>query len=161
MDLDVKKTMLVLLEREKGYVMEDLKDYGSAMVVVFTSNGESYLSFPEFEDEASKIAEYSAIVETAKSKHAVLIITVNNARTKANPSDADLENYRWGDFNSTNSRSCILLTASGPGVQSCSLELRFDIKDGTVEFDHEPKFMNRIELNLLPDWPVMPPEILN
>jgi len=153
MDIDVKKIMLTLLERQKEYVLEDLEEYGEGMVAVFTPDGKSYVSFPEFEDEASKIAEYAAIVETAKSRNAVLIITVNSARTKANPTDTELENYRWGDFDGTNSRSCILLTASGPGLQSCSLELGFDIKDGTVQFDPEPELMDKIELNLLPNWP--------
>jgi len=153
MDIDVKKVMLTLLERQKEYVLEDLEQYREAMVVVFTADGQSYVSFPRFEDGISKIAEYSTIVETAKSKNAVLMITVNNARTKVNPTENELENYRWGDFDSTNSRSCILLTASGPELQSCSLELGFDIKDGKVQFDREPELVDKIELNLLPDWP--------
>jgi hypothetical protein len=160
-DIDVKKVMLALLERQKEYVLEDLEDYGEAMVAVFTADGESYVSFPTFEDEISKIAEYSAIVKTAKSKNAVLIITVNSARTKANPTDAELKNYRWGDFDATNSRRCILLTASGPGLRSCSLELGFDIRDGQVQFDREPELMDKIELNLLPDWPKFPARSAN
>jgi hypothetical protein len=145
--------MLTLLEREKGYVEEDLENYGAAMVAVFTADNQSYLVFPKLEDEESKIAEYSAIVEAAKSQNAVLIITVNSARTRANPTEAELESYKWGDFDSTNSRCCILLTASGPGLRSCSLELGFGIKDGKVEFDAEPQIMNEIFLNLLPNWP--------
>jgi hypothetical protein len=158
MDLDVKKLMLTLLGVQKEYVLQELEDYGEAMVAVFTADGESYLSFPKFDDEVSKIAEYSTIVETAKSKNAVLIITVNNARIKADPTDAELENYRWGDFDSTNSKSCILLTASGPGVQSCSLQLGFAVRGCEVEFDLAPELTNGIELNLLPDWPIRIPQ---
>ncbi len=121
MDIDLKKVMLTLLERQKEYVPEDLDGYGEAMVAVFTADGNSYVTFPEFDDEESKIVEHTAIVDKAKSEDAVLIITVNNARTKTDPTNAEMENYRWGDFDSTNSRSCILLTASGPGLQSCSL----------------------------------------
>jgi len=153
MDIDVKKVMLTLLERQKEYVREDLEDYGEAMVAVFTSDNQSYVAFPKFEDEDSKIAEYSAIVEAAKMKNAVLIVTVNSARTKADPTEEEMDSYRWGDFDRTNSRSCILLTASGPGLQSCSLTLAFDIKGGRVEFAREPELMNEIQLNLLPDWP--------
>jgi hypothetical protein len=153
MDIDVKKVMMTLLERQKEYALEDLEDYGEAMVTVFTADNESYIAFPKFEDEESKIAEYSAIVEAAKAKNAVLIVTVNNARTKLDPTEEEMENYRWGDFDSTNSRSCILLTASGPGLPSCSLTLGFDIRDGKVDFDAEPELMERILLNLLPGWP--------
>jgi hypothetical protein len=157
MDIDVKKVMLTLLEREKRYVEEDLDDYGSAMVVVFTADNQSYLVFPKFEDEKSKIAQYSAIVEAAKSKDAVLIVTVNSARTMSNPTEAEMESYEWGHLDARNSGSCILLTASGPGVQSCSLELGFEIKNGKVEFDAKPDETNRIQLNLLPNWPGIEP----
>jgi hypothetical protein len=146
MDIDVKKVLLTLLERQKKYVLEDLEKYGEAMVAVFTADGESYVSFPEF--------------EAAKSKNAVLIVTVNGARTKANPTEGEMDVYRWGDFDQTNSRRCILLTASGPGLQSCSLEQGFEIKDEKVQFDPEPEIMNGIELNLLPNWPEEGSQIL-
>ena len=153
MDIDVKKVMLKLLETQKKYVLADLENYCEAMVAVFTADGKSYVTFPKFEGEESKMAEYTAIVETAKSKDAILLITVNHARARLNAADAGLENYRGADFEATNSRPCILLTASGPGLQSCSLELGFAINDRIVAFDPEPEFLYGIELNLLPDWP--------
>jgi hypothetical protein len=158
MDLDVKKLMLKLLETQKGYVREDLKDYSEAMVAVFAAGGERYVAFPKFQDEFTKIDEYAAIVETAKSKGAVLMITVNGARTRLNATDAELEDYRWGDLDETNSRPCILLTASGPGLRSCSLQLGYTINNRTVEFDPEPEFLYETQLNLLPDWPHSEPQ---
>jgi hypothetical protein len=153
MDIDVKKVMLTLLERQKEYVLADLEKYSEAMVAVFSADGQSYIAFPKFQSEASKVAEYTAIVETAKSRDAILMITVNHARRRLNTADAELDDYRWGDFDETNSRTCILLTASGPGLQNCSLELGYAIDDRSVEFDPEPEFLCGIELNLLPDWP--------
>jgi hypothetical protein len=153
MDIDVKKVMLKLLETQKEYVLVDLEKYSEAMVAVFTADGKPYVKFPKFEDEAGKIAEYTAIVETARSKNAILMITVNDARVRKNATAADVENYRWGDFDETNARTCVVLTASGPGLQSCSLELGYTISSGRVEFDPEPEFLYGIELNLLPDWP--------
>jgi hypothetical protein len=153
MDIDVKKVMLTLLERQKEYVLEDREDYGEGMVAVFLADDQSYVTFPEFDDEESKIAVYGAIVQKAKADGAVLIITVNSARTKKDPTDAELECYRWGEFGPSDSQSCILLTASGPGLRSCSLQLGYEIRDANVEFDLEPEFSSGIELNLLPDWP--------
>ena len=40
MDINVKKLMLTLLERQREYVLEDLEEYGEAMVAVFTVDGE-------------------------------------------------------------------------------------------------------------------------
>jgi hypothetical protein len=153
MDIDVKKVMLKLLETQKEYVLADLEKYSEAMVAVFTADGTSYVTFPKFQGEVAKIAEYTAIVETAKSKNAILMITVNDARVRMNATAADLENYRGGDFDETNSRTCVVLTGSGPGLQSCSLELGYTISGGRVAFDPEPEFLFGIELNLLPDWP--------
>lgn len=155
MDIDVKKVMLTLLERQKEYVVEDREDYSEGMVAVFLVDGSSYVTFPEFEDEESKIAAYSAIVQKAKEDSAVLIITVNSGRTRKDPTDAELEDYRWGDFGPSDSESCILLTASGPGLRSCSLQLGYQISERSVKFDAEPEFEFRIELNLLPDWPAL------
>jgi hypothetical protein len=153
MDIDVKKIMLTLLERQKEYVLEDRENYGEAMVAVFLADNQSHVTFPAYEDEEGKIAAYSAIVRKAKEDGAVLIITVNSARTKKDPPEAELENYRWGDFGPSDSQSCILLTASGPSLRSCSLQLGYAIRGTNVEFDLEPEFSYGIELTLLPDWP--------
>ena len=153
MDLDVKKLMLVLLERQKEYVLEDLESYSCAMVAVFAADGQSYLTFPKFEDEISKIEAYASIVKRAKLIHAAIIITVNAARYSASTGVEEIDDYRWGDFDETNSRPCILLTASGPDVESCSLQLGYEIAKGKVLFDQEPEMLYRIMLNLLPDWP--------
>ena len=152
MDLDAEKIMLRLAETQKAYVREDLAGYNEAMVAIFPAEGSSYVQFPTFEDWESKHAAYSAIVERAKANQAVLIITVNRARTAKATENRTLETYEWGDLKSGNSDPCILLTASGPGLQSCSLEIPFSILGAEVSFG-KPGWMFDLELNLLPDWP--------
>ncbi|MGD0647967.1 MAG: hypothetical protein ABR971_08240 [Acidobacteriaceae bacterium] len=153
MDLDVKRIMLKLLETQKEYALADLENYSEAMVAVFTADGKSYVTFPKFSGEVAKIAEYTAIVERARESGAVLLITVNAGWTKVVKAASELGDYRWGELGPHNSQRCIVLTASGPGLQSCSLELGYAIKERGVEFDAEPEFLYGIELNLLPDWP--------
>jgi hypothetical protein len=152
MDIDVRKLMLTLLERQKEYVCEDLENYSCAMVATFTADGRSYLQFPKFEDEATKIAEYSAIVERAKADGTILLVTVNNALTQKSGPSSDWEEYRWGDFTKENASPCILVTASGPGLESCSLELCYRIESSDVQFGVETE-LSKVEVNLLPDWP--------
>jgi hypothetical protein len=156
-DIDVKALMFTLLERQKEYVREDLAEYSCAMVAIFTADNQSYIAFPKFEDEATKIAEYGAIVERAKSENAVLIVTVNHAFSRTGTPTLDLDEYRWGDFNETNAKRCILLTASGPGLKSCSLELRYVIADGGVIFSDSDIFES--EVYMLPDWPGVAPTL--
>lgn len=161
MDVDVNSIMLRLLETQKEYVLRDLEAYSRAIVTVFTADSRPYIQFPKFEDEASKIAGYTAIVNWAKANGAMLILTVNNARIGSNEMAAKIEEYCWGDYGELNSRPCILMTASGPGVESCSASLGFEIADGMVPFDPEPEFLSGVVLNLLPDWPGDDPRTAN
>lgn len=154
MDIDVDAVMLQLLETQKAYVREDLEDYSCAMTAVFKPDNTFYLRFPDYQDETSKIQAYRRIVEEAKANEAILIITVNSARTRANPSSEELDNYRWGDLDETNSESCILLTASGPFVGACSLQQVYRIHAGHVRFEAAPERTSAMVLNLLPGWPV-------
>ena len=153
MDLDIKKVMLALLERQKEYVCEDLESYSCAMVAAFRGDGTSWVHFPKFQGEQEKIAAYNFVVEEARRTDVVVIVTVNHARTGNPGAEKWIEDYRWGDYGETNSQTCILLTASGPYVASVSLTLEYKIVDGQVEFGREPEFCNGIDLNLLPGWP--------
>jgi hypothetical protein len=160
MDLDAKKLMLVLLERQKEYVVEDLKNYSCAMVAGFDSDGKSWLTFPKFDGFDEKRAIYGRIAADAIAKSSLLLITVNNARTRSRTADDPIDLEEPTEFDETNSRACIVLTASGPQLESCSLTLPYDIQDGQVLFDSEPEWLDRIELNLLPGWPPSAPSKL-
>jgi hypothetical protein len=151
MDFDLENLMLKLLERQKEYVREDRQDYSTAMVVLFTVSGESFLMFPRFEDERSKMAEYSAIVERATECGATLIVTVNAAWMSSDESIV-WEHYHWGDLDATNSHRIVLLTAAGHGVRPCVLTQKFAFSGDEVEFE-EPRWEYGMEINLLSDWP--------
>jgi hypothetical protein len=151
-DVDVEAVMLRLLKTQKEYVCKDLEKYSEAMVAVFPADGKFYVQFPDFQDELSKTVKYAAIVERAKSERATIIITVNHAFSRMASPLTEFEEVRWGDFNKHNARRCILLTASGPGLESCSLAQPYDIVNGSVMFD-ELEWLTAVELGMLPGWP--------
>lgn len=145
--------MVRLLETQKTYVREDLQNFTCAMVVVFTADGASELMFPKFQDEASKISAYAGVVEHAKARSAVMIVTVNDALTSKGQGPTDFVDYRWSDLNPTNAERCILLTASGPGLQNASLKCVFTVSNEDVTF-HLAEFQTGdLEIGLLPGWP--------
>jgi hypothetical protein len=152
MNIEVKAVMLTFLATQKGYVLENLENYSCAMVAVFTAGNESYVQFPEFDSEADKIAACRGIVAEAKEKGATVIITVNQARQLRTEQLEHFQYEAWGTFDQSNSDPCILLTASGPGLESCSLQMRYEILDGCVTFGKE-EWQDCVELGLLPDWP--------
>lgn len=152
MDIDVRALMLRLFERQKEYVVEDREQYGEAMVTMFTEDNQSLLMYPKFDDSETKILEYAAVVEKAKRERAVLIVTVNGGRSGLPNLLKDMGDGQWVDFNETNSIPCILITASGPGLRSCSLSAEYSISGTEVVFA-EPEFSHDVEVSLLPDWP--------
>lgn len=153
--------MHVLLERQKEYVREDRGEYSCAMFVAFTSDGKSWISFPKYNDAEEKRQAYADLIARAKNTGAVLVITVNHARTRSVPNGASSECAVPEVFDETNSQPCILLTASGPNVAACSLTLKYEVVDGEVVFDPEPELLPSVEVNLLEDWPGSSSEALN
>jgi hypothetical protein len=150
MDEDLRELMLNCLEIEKAAVAEDLHEYCSAIVILLTPSGR-YVRRPEFFDEDEKIAAYREIVSEAKSFGATVIVTVNAARTKKLEAGEE-DGYWWGKLESEQARDCISITASGPNMRSCALDLGYDIEDGFVHFDPDPEFRST-EVGMLPDWP--------
>ena len=157
--IDLKALMLQLLEREKGYVVEDLDEYGCAMAVIVTPN-DTFLQFPQFEDDDEKDTAYEQIVSKARSDGATVIITVNSAFTQAVDHPDDLDGYWPGKLNVNNARRCILLTASGPGMKSFGVEFTYEIVDGKVLFDPLEDF-HEVEVGMLPDWPGGDPPVMH
>ena len=149
--IDIKALMLQLLEREKGYVVEELEEYGCAMVVTVTPD-DTFLAFPQFESDDDKDTAYEEIVSKARSDGATTIITVNSAFTQAVDHPGDLDGYWPGKLNAGNARRCILLTASGPGMKSFGVEFKYQIVDGKALFDPLEDF-HEMEVGLLPNWP--------
>ena len=156
LDINVDKVFRTLLETQKGDVREDRENYSVAMVVIFTRGKGSQVAFPKFWDETSKTEAYAELVTSAKRDEASLIITVNDAYGGGRVSADALAKYKWGDWNSSNSDRCILLTASGPGLKSYGAEVTYTLVDDDVIFS-EMVPLTTLEINLLPDWPGVEP----
>lgn len=150
MDVDLRTLMEVALEREKTYIREDREDYGCAAVFTVTPTG-VLATFPDFEDEESKQNAYVEIVSTAKANDATAILTVNNAWTKSAEHDGELDDIGPGELGAHNASPCLLVTVSGPGMQSRAFHMPFQLEPDGVNFG-ELQEMKHAEVDLLPGW---------
>jgi hypothetical protein len=150
MDIDLRPMIDRLVEREKEYIREDREEYGCAMALIVAPDG-VHLDFPEFEDEESKQMAYQRLVSLAREKNATIIVTLNNAWTRSARDGEDLDDIGAGELNATNAEPCLVLTISGPGIQSQSLEMGYTIRGDEIRFSPlEP--MDSCIVNLLPGW---------
>ena len=148
---DLKRFALELFEIEKKYLLEEKQEYCRAVVIVVTPEGR-YYEEPEFNDKTEMDAVYGAIVERAKDKNAIAIITINSAREKDVRDERELDSYRWGQLAEEDQPRCLSLTISGPGIRPLSITLPFSLKNGQVVLGKQTDFEPSI-LNLLPNWP--------
>jgi hypothetical protein len=146
---DLTKLALSLLEIEKKYLLEEKQEYSCAIVVVITPEGR-YYEEAEFDDETELDAVYGAIVERARNKNAIAIITINTAREQ--DVAGELDSYWWGKLAAENQPRCLLLTISGPSVQPLSISLPFSVENNQVVLGPQAQFEPAI-VNMLPNWP--------
>ena len=146
---DLTKLALSLLEIEKKYLLEEKQEYSCAIVVVITPEGR-YYEEAEFDDETELDAVYGAIVERARNKNAIAIITINTAREQ--DVAGELDSYWWGKLAAENQPRCLLLTISGPSVQPLSISLPFSVENNQVVLGPQAQFEPAI-VNMLLNWP--------
>ena len=143
----MKKLALELLEIEKRFLLDDGEDYRAAVVVVVAPEGR-YWEEVDFENEAEKLSAFAAIVDRARLKHALAIITINTGFESAKP----LPGYCWGDLEHSGAQRVITLTVSGPSLEACSLSLPFSIENGSLSVGEIGDFEPAV-IGLLPNWP--------
>ena len=107
---------------------------------------------PEFNDEESKTAAYEEVVRVAREKIAIAIVTVNSATTSQDSLIGDdLGGYWWGKIAADGGCDCILITASGPNMQSYQLTVAYEVTPNDVRFDSHARIeVGRV--NFLRGW---------
>jgi hypothetical protein len=146
-----KELALQLLEKEKQFLLEDKDGYFAAVAVVVTTEGRCWEEL-DFDNEQEKHQAYSSVVERAKERGAVAIITVNSSRERTLDSGEELGEYQWGNLKSENCGRALTLSVSGPGIEPCSVSLPFRVEKGEVILGQESGFQPA-QIGLLPNWP--------
>lgn len=107
-----------------------------------------------FSNEQEKQAVYGGIVELAREKNAIALLTLNDARYE--PDDApQRETIRPGQLEEEGAPECILLSLSGPGIENWMLLQPYERRESGIVFG-ELQEMSGGQVNLLPGWATGP-----
>jgi hypothetical protein len=122
---------------------EDLRRDGYLIPVAFIVLDNEILDFNiQFEGHERKPLVYAKLVEIAKTKNALAIITLNDANVTDSPGREPTAEF---------SRECIYLTVSGPAIRTWTVSVPYRRIGSEIIFGKETESSTDI-LNLLPEW---------
>ena len=131
---------------------ENLERDGELLPTVFFVTRDSIECAPvNFADHDEKTRVYSAVIEKAKGQGAVALITVNNGFMLDDFDTDQLESYYPGKLAAEGSSECIMLTVSGPGVQTWQVILPYERNVDQIQFGEISEEFGG-ELGLLEGW---------
>jgi hypothetical protein len=148
--VDIRRYALSILRLSKKFLSED----GDLDPTAFIITADDQLLRPiELQDESRKLESCTKIVDEARQKKALAIITVFLARSKDfDKEEFDQEAYSWGDIQDSGSERCILVTLSGPGIKDWATALPFQTVNGKAVFRKRIEFNDGVDLGLFPGW---------
>ncbi len=147
--VNVREHALTLLKMSKRFLVEDKDLDANAFIIA----DEQYVRPIELQDEQSKIESCGKILDEARQRNALAIITVflTRFRNFANE-EFSADEYSWGDFEKEGGQRCILVTASGPGIKNWAVAVPFKIRNSKVTFQKAIEFDDGVDLGLFPGW---------
>jgi hypothetical protein len=151
MKTNLRNYALKTLESAK----EDLRRDKYLLPVAFIVTNDDVFDFNlQFEDADQKKSVYAELVELARQKAALAIITINDA-TVTSDLEADSLGTTAKRADRKTKQDCIFLTVSGPSITTWSLSLPYTSSDDGIVFGKATETVNDT-LNLLPGWPTEP-----
>lgn len=147
---DLRQHALALLELAKKFLVED----GDLDPVAFIiAAGQQFRRPIELQDEESKVESCRKIVDEARQRNALAVITIFIARSKEYAENDFLtENYSWGDLQQDHTERCILLTLSGPKIKNWAVEVFFESKGDKIILKNQVEYLEGVTVGFLPGW---------
>jgi hypothetical protein len=154
-DFDVKDFALNLVEGAKENLQRD-GDLVSAAFVITPDELQCYSIV--FRDHDEKTAAYDELVKAAQAAHADALITCNDAYWKDNADRKYMEGYYPGKLAMEGAKECIMLTVSGPMIETWCVEVPYRrLKEG-IEFGPHAESLGE-ELGFLANWGSAKPQV--
>jgi hypothetical protein len=130
-DFDLKEFALGVLEIAK----ENLQRDGELIPAAFAITASHIHCYSvSFADHDEKSGVYANLVAAAKNDGAAALITCNDALWSNNAGPEYVEGYYPGKLVVDGANECIMLTVSGPGIQTWSAQIPYQRMDGGIEF---------------------------
>lgn len=152
---DLKQFAFQALEIAKENLARDKELLPVAFLIV---DDELLVHPVVFQDEESKNEAYSAVVAAAKQYGASAIITLNDARYAPMPDD--LEVHEWGDLERQGAPECIMISVSGPAIESWTLLLPYRRRGQEIVFGKTQEHSG-VTVAMLPGWASSEPPVVH
>jgi len=154
-DLDVKNFALQLLEGAKENLQRD-GELVSAAFIITSDQLKCY--FVRFSDQEEKTTAYSDLIKTAQDANASALITCNDAYWKDKADSHYLEGYYPGKLAAEGAKECIMVTVSGPLIETWCVEVPYQRTQQGITFgSHAESFGEQI--GFLEGWGTGKPSI--
>lgn len=130
-DLEIRDFALRLLEQAK----ENLQQYGELVPVAFLITPDQLQCYSiKFSDQQGKTAAYGELVKAAQDAEASALITCNDAYWKNSPDPQYVEGYYPGKLAVEGAKECIMLTVSGPLIETWCVRVPYERLEEGIKF---------------------------
>lgn len=147
-DFDLKDFALGVLEIAKENLQRDGELVSMAFII--TQDQLQCVSI-SFADHEEKPAAYRELVKAALDAKASALITCNDAYWSTKAGSDDVEGYYPGKLAAEGAQECIMLTVSGPGIQSWCVDVPYVRSGKKIEFS-EPSESFGEAIGFLEGW---------
>jgi hypothetical protein len=154
-DLDLKEFVLGVLAIAK----ENLQRDGNLIPTAFAITASHIHCYSvAFANHNEKRGVYASLIEAAKNNCAVALVTCNDALWSNNAGPEYVEGYYPGKLAVDRARECIMLTVSGPAIQTWSTQIPYQRVDDGIEFGDVVEEIGS-EAGFLEEWATEKPKI--
>jgi len=130
-DFDLKDFALGVL----GIAKENLQRDGELIPTAFAITADHIHCYSvSFANHDEQRGVYASLIEAAKKDGAVALITCNDALWSNNAGPEYVEGYYPGKLEVEGAKECIMLTVSGPAIETWALEIPYERIGRTIEF---------------------------
>lgn len=147
-EFDLREFALGVLNVAKENLLQDGELIGTAFVI---SNDSIQCASMEFGDHDEKARLYDALVQYARGLDAIALVTCSDAYMRDKFGPDDVAAYYPGKLAVEGARECIILTVSGPGIRTWSLEVPYQRTTAEIRFGQLVEEFGG-ELGLLEGW---------
>jgi hypothetical protein len=147
-DFSLKDFALGVLEIAK----ENLQRDGDLVPAAFIVTGEEIQCVSvNFADHEEKAAAYAELVTMAQQLEAVALVTCNDAFWKNKPGPEYLDGYYPGRLAAEGAKECIMLTVSGPAMQTWCVDTPYERLGNTIRFGESSESFGE-KVGFLENW---------
>lgn len=154
-DFELKDFALNLLEIAKENLQRDRELLSTAFLV---TPDELQCYSITFHDHDEKAAAYDQLVKAAKAAKADALITCNDAYWKDKADRNYVEGYYPGKLAAEGGKECIMLTVSGPLIETWCLEVPYERSKQGIQFGAAVESLGE-DLGFLMNWASAKPRV--